>query len=175
MSRESKPTRPMGLCSRASGTASAARNASLKASTVRTRKGGLAVRFSVAETMLTQVPSEPTSARATLKLFSGSEQIGRCIRRRGAGCEETSRGRGRRSGYGCARRSWLTRPPPRIKRQAVRWRGFDGHACAVIEDDVKRFHVINDFTAEQTVHTTTVVADHAAKGAAGVVANQERK
>ena len=45
---------------------------SSKPSTVSTRKGGLAVRLSVAETMLAQVPSVPTSARATWKPFSGS-------------------------------------------------------------------------------------------------------
>ena len=47
-------------------------------------------------------------------------------------------------------------------------RGSDGHARAVVENDVERFHVVDDFAAEQAVHAATVVADHAAEGAAGV-------
>ena len=44
----------------------------------------------------------------------------------------------------------------------------DGHAGAVVEDDVERLDVVDDFAAEQAVDAATVVADHAAEGAAGV-------
>ena len=47
-------------------------------------------------------------------------------------------------------------------------RGAHGHARAVVEHDVERFDVVNDFAAEQAVDAATVVADHAAEGAAGV-------
>ena len=46
--------------------------------------------------------------------------------------------------------------------------GADRHARAVVEHDVERFHVVDDFAAQQAVHAATVVADHAAEGAAGV-------
>ena len=47
-------------------------------------------------------------------------------------------------------------------------RGADGHARAVVEHDVEGFDVVDDFAAQQAVHAATVVADHAAEGAAGV-------
>ncbi len=43
-----------------------------------------------------------------------------------------------------------------------------GHARAVVENDVERFDVVHDFAAHQAVNAATVVADHAAEGAAGV-------
>ena len=46
--------------------------------------------------------------------------------------------------------------------------GSDGHARAIVEDDVERFDVVNDFAAEQAMHAATVVADHAAESAAGM-------
>jgi len=46
--------------------------------------------------------------------------------------------------------------------------GADGESGSVIEDDVKGLDVIDDLAAEQAVDAATVVADHAAEGAAGV-------
>ena len=47
-------------------------------------------------------------------------------------------------------------------------RGSDRHTRAVVENDIERFDVVNDFAAEQAVHAATVVANHATEGAAGV-------
>ena len=44
----------------------------------------------------------------------------------------------------------------------------NGHARAVVEYNVKRFNVVCHFAAEQAVDAATVVADHAAQGAAAV-------
>ena len=44
----------------------------------------------------------------------------------------------------------------------------DGHAGSVVEDDVEGFDVIDDFAGHESVDAATVVADHAAEGAAGV-------
>ena len=44
----------------------------------------------------------------------------------------------------------------------------DGHAGAVVEDDVEGFDVVDDLAAQQAVDAATVVADHAAEGAAAV-------
>ena len=60
------------------------------------------------------------------------------------------------------------RPPPGIALQGARAGGADGHARAVVEDDVERFDIVDDFAAEQAVDAATVVADHAAEGAARV-------
>ncbi len=46
--------------------------------------------------------------------------------------------------------------------------GSNGHARAVVENDVERFNVVYDLAAEQAMHAATVVTDHAAKRAAGV-------
>ncbi len=43
-----------------------------------------------------------------------------------------------------------------------------GHAGAVVEHDVEGFDVVGDFAAEQAMDAATVVADHAAEGAAGM-------
>ena len=43
-----------------------------------------------------------------------------------------------------------------------------GHARAVVEHNVERFHVVHDLAAQQPVHAAGVVADHAAEGAARV-------
>jgi hypothetical protein len=44
----------------------------------------------------------------------------------------------------------------------------DGHARAVVENNVERFDVVDHFAGQQAVDAATVVADHAAEGAAGV-------
>ncbi len=44
----------------------------------------------------------------------------------------------------------------------------DGHAGAVVEHEVEGFDVVDDLAGEQAVDAATVVADHAAEGAAGV-------
>ena len=46
--------------------------------------------------------------------------------------------------------------------------GSDRHAGAVVENDVERLDIVNDLATEQAMHAATVVADHAAEGAAGV-------
>ena len=101
-SRWSNPSRPMGWCSRARGTASAARNPSENPRTVRMRKGGLAVRLSVAETTLRRCLR---FQRVRVRRESRSHAAARrgCSRRRGAGCGGISRGRDRRSGRGGGR------------------------------------------------------------------------
>ena len=43
-----------------------------------------------------------------------------------------------------------------------------GHARAVVEHNVERFHVVHNLAAQQPVHAAGVVADHAAEGAARV-------
>ncbi len=65
------PSSPTGPYSSTSGTASAALKMSSKPMMASTRTGGLRTRFSVALSTVTQVASVPTSARATLKPFSG--------------------------------------------------------------------------------------------------------
>ncbi len=44
----------------------------------------------------------------------------------------------------------------------------DGHAGAVVEDNIQRLDIVGDFAAKQAVDAAAVVADHAAEGAAGV-------
>jgi len=46
--------------------------------------------------------------------------------------------------------------------------GANGEACAVVEHQVERLHVVGDFATQQAMNAATVVADHAAQGAAGV-------
>ncbi len=52
--------------------------------------------------------------------------------------------------------------------ELVRSSGADGERRAVVEDDVEGFDIVNHFAAQQAVDAATVVADHAAEGAAGV-------
>jgi len=44
----------------------------------------------------------------------------------------------------------------------------DSETGSVVEEDVKGFDVVNDFARHEAVHAATVVADHAAEGAAAV-------
>ncbi len=50
--------------------------------------------------------------------------------------------------------------------QFLRARAPHGHARAVVEHDVEALHVVHGFSAQQPMHAATVVADHAAQGAA---------
>jgi hypothetical protein len=43
-----------------------------------------------------------------------------------------------------------------------------GHARSVIEHNVHALHIVRNLAAQQSMHTATVVADHAAQRAAAV-------
>ncbi len=141
------------------------------ASTVSTRKGGLAVRLSVAETIvgagafgadqragdveavlgqqLVEVVAGD-AARNARKFFA--DEVGVAVAQAGqAGIDLADAAAGANGGVelggaGAAHR----------------------HARAVVENDVERFDVVGDLAAQQAVHAATVVADHAAEGAARV-------
>ena len=68
---QSKPSIAIGENGRISGTLSAAANISSKPSTIKRVWTGFWMSLTRACNMVTQVPSVPTKARATLKLFSG--------------------------------------------------------------------------------------------------------
>ena len=70
-SRSSNPSRPIGRCARTCGTASAAAATSGNPATRSVRAFGFGISRSVASRTVTQVPSEPASARATWNPFSG--------------------------------------------------------------------------------------------------------
>src|ERR1019366_4800796 len=140
-SRWSKPSRPIGPCSSTSGTVSAAMKGSSKPRTVRTRKGGLAVRLRVAGTGL---------AGDAGKLCA--DQLGIAVADAGeSGIDFRDAATGADEGFELG----LTG-------------AADGHAGAVVENDVEGFDVVGNFAAEQAVDAATVVADHAAEGAAVV-------
>ena len=63
------------------------------------------------------------------------------------------------------------RPRGRLRGYGVelfRRGGAHGEARAVVEQDVERFDVVDNFAAQQPMDAATVVADHAAERAAGV-------
>ena len=59
------PSSPIGLCDKTSGTMSAHSYTSRQPTTRSTRSGGLSTSRQVASSVVTQVPSDPTNARAT--------------------------------------------------------------------------------------------------------------
>ena len=159
----SKPSRPMGRCSMIWGTWSAQMKTSGHPMTRRARAGGLWTRRQVASRIVTQVPSEPTSARATLEAVFG-EQVVEVVSGDAAGdvgelaadLIAVAVGEGLEAGvdFGAA---------AAFGDDAIEIFGAgcaDVHAVAAVGEDLEGLDVVVGFSGHDRVHAAGVVADH---------------
>ena len=139
--------------------------------TSRTRAGGLSTRRQVASRTVAQVPSEPTSARATWKPLSGSRWFRLYPEtRRGmfgklaADLLAVAVGDGLEAGVDFGAASAFADDAVEVFGAGC----AHVHALAVVGEDFERLDVVVGLAGHDRVHAAGVVADHAAEGAAVV-------
>ncbi len=139
--------------------------------TRRTRAGGLSTRRQVASSTVTQVPSEPTSARATLKAAFGQQVVevvsgnaARNVGKLAADLLAIAVGEGFEASVNFGAASAFADDAVEIfgaGRAHVQ-------ALAAVGENFERLDVVVRLAGHDRVHAAGVVADHASEGAAVV-------